>query len=160
MQSKSKSGTRYMIQLAIMASLVGAVGASSAVFAAPADNEAAFTAPPVNAAEAQAQESWRADIVSHGAPAEGCYSASYPSILWKKAACVAAPAKYRSKIPLRTGGIFGDSAHAKSQAVGHAQTVGNGTDYVVQGPGFLSGTVGSFPTVSGGDERKRHEWLE
>jgi len=149
MQSKSKSGTRYMIQLAIMASLVGAIGTSAAVFAAPTDNEAVFTAPPVSAAEAQAQESWRADMARHGAPAEGCYSASYPSILWKKATCVAAPAKYRSKVPSRSGSVFGDSTHTKSQAAGRAQTVGNGEDYVVQGPGLLSGTVGSFPTVSG-----------
>jgi len=147
MSSKFKFGTRRMIQLAVTAALVGVVGASTSVFAAPASDEAAFTAAPVDAVQAQAQESWRENMAHQAAPSEGCYTASYPSILWQKTACVSAPANYRSKIPPHKGGLFGGLNQARGAGV--AQTVGNGQDYVVQGPGLLSGTVGSFPTVTG-----------
>lgn len=147
MSSKFKFGARYLVQLAVTAALVGAVGASSSVFASPASDAAAFNAVPVDAVQAQAQESWRENMARQPSPSEGCYSASYPSILWKKTACVAAPANYRSKILPHSHGLFGGLAQA--HAAGGAQSVGNGQDYVVQGPGLLSGTVGSFPSVSG-----------
>jgi hypothetical protein len=90
----------------------------------------------VDQAEAQARNAWRESMRHVATPAEGCFHASYPSILWEKVSC-SDTSFYRSAKPL---------------ALKHklfATTGGNGNDYVVQVPGQITETVGSFPTVTG-----------
>jgi hypothetical protein len=98
---------------------------------------AAFAAPPADAAEAQARETWRDTIVRTPVPQEGCFHASYPGTVWTQVACTTGP--NRPFIP-RTG----------TRASG--QTVGDGNDYVaeVSGAGALiQQTIGTFPKVTG-----------
>src|SRR6201996_6614143 len=69
------------------------------------------------------------------APSEGCFHASYPSTQWQEVECAEAPG-YRSALP---GGKHRE------------QTVGNGSDYVVQVQSgrLLNSATGSFPKVTG-----------
>jgi len=108
------------IRLAIAASLATAVWLSPA-YAAPAADDT----------EPQAQEAWRESIVQTDVPSDGCFYASYPSTQWLRVPCTEAP-----NVPFipRGGAIV--------------STVGNGTDYVAQVSGLMSGSVGSFPTVT------------
>lgn len=112
---------RPMVGILAAASLAGAFLLSSA-----------HAAPSGDAAEAQAQESWRESIVRTEVPGEGCFYASYPSAKWLKIECTEAPV--RPFIPRR--GAVGD-------------TVGNGVDYAAQVSGLITQTVGTFPKVTG-----------
>lgn len=121
-----KIQTLSMIQIAIVASLV-TIPALTLSSAAQARDEA------VDQAEAQAREAWRAIIHQVSAPGAGCFHASYPSTRWEEVECAAAPG-FRSALPAK-----------------REQTVGNGSDFVVQAPSghLLSSALGSFPTVTG-----------
>jgi hypothetical protein len=116
--------TRSMTQIATIASLVvlGLVPA----FALQAGDDT----------ESQAREAWRATMHQTSAPAIGCFHASYPSTQWQQVECAPAPA-YRSALP--------------KPVENRLQTVGNGSDYVVEAPSghLFSSVVGSFPTVTG-----------
>jgi hypothetical protein len=86
-----------------------------------------------NAAEARNQEIWREAIVRTNVPAEGCFHASYPSLVWTKVECTIAP-----NIPYvpRRGAIN--------------ETVGNGHDYAAEvTSGLIKKTIGSFSKVTG-----------
>ena len=128
MQSKKKFDARYMVRIAIVASLVSAVWVPC-VFAAPAIDEV------VDQAEAQAREGWRENMAQTAPPAEGCFHASYPSIIWEKATC-------REVTPR-------DHPLPRKAAKGKPQTTGNGNDYAIEVSGLISSTVGTFPTVTG-----------
>jgi len=110
-----------MIRFTITAGLLSAASLSSA-FAAQADDYS----------EAQAQETWREAIAHTEVPAEGCFYASYPGMVWNRIECAVAP-----HIPYtpRRGPI--------------SQTVGNGNDYAASVAGLMSRAVGSFPKVTG-----------
>lgn len=129
MQSKMTFGKRCLVNAAVVAGLVGAAWLPSAFAQSATDNVA------VDQVQAQAQESWRAAIAQTAAPAEGCYQATYPSIIWQPMACKVAPVHYQPP-PRRL---------AKAR-----QTTGDGNDYALSVPGHvISQTVGSFPTVTG-----------
>jgi len=84
-------------------------------------------------ADARARESWSASMAEKPLPAKGCFNASYPSQVWRKVACVAAPA--RRFVP-------------RSGPAGF--TVGDGNDYAAAAVGgLLSQSIGTFPTVKG-----------
>ncbi len=127
MQAKKTFDTRRMVQMAVLAGLVGTSALLPAMAAAP-DGVA------IDQVEAQARASWRDNMAHTAPPAEGCFHAAYPSILWERASCVAA---------LR--------AHPVPRRIvkGREQTVGDGADYAAQVPGLISQTVGSFPTIIG-----------
>jgi len=116
-----KLSARYMIRIAVVASLASAVTLPVA-YAAPADDDA----------EAQARETWRESIVRADVPDEGCFHASYPSTEWLKVECTEAP--NRLFLPHRG-------------AIGF--TVGDGDDYVVEVSGLMTQSVGTFPKVTG-----------
>jgi hypothetical protein len=116
-----KSDARYMGGIALAAGLLSAVSLSSA-FAAPAADDV----------EAQAREAWRESIVRTAVPEEGCFHASYPSIEWVKVECTEAP--NRPYMPRSGASSF---------------TVGNGLDYAATASPLMSGSVGTFPTVTG-----------
>ena len=127
MQPKVRFGSRSLLHIAAVAGFLSVVPLSLA-FAAPASDEAVDH-------EAQARQAWRGVMHETSAPSEGCFHASYPSTQWQEVECAEAPG-YRSALP---GGK------------NREQTVGNGSDYVVQVPSgrLLNSATGSFPKVTG-----------
>jgi len=115
-----KFGARTLIRITAVAILGSAV--SLPVVYAQADDSA----------EAQAQETWRENIVHTDVPDEGCFYASYPSTEWLKVECIEAP-----NVPFLP----------RRGAVGN--TVGNGDDYAVEVSGLMTQSIGSFPKVTG-----------
>jgi hypothetical protein len=81
----------------------------------------------------RAHQDWRAAIARTATPAKGCFTASYPLLLWRQVACVTAP-----NIPYvpRSGSRGG-------------RTVGDGDDYAAVSQKFTSAATGSFPVVKG-----------
>jgi hypothetical protein len=115
---------RRVTQIAV--ALVSACCLHSAV-AGPAS---AGTADPELAAHA----SWRAAMAHNPTSPEGCFHASYPSLVWEAVACeVAHP---------RAHPVF------RKPTSGTAFVTGNGNDYVAEAAGLISETLGTFPTVS------------
>jgi len=134
MQSKNISGTHQLLKIAIVASLVSSAWLPSA-FAAPVVDDFNVQTP----AQTQAIQSWHEDIARVATPSEGCFQASFPSILWKQVACTTVeprvhPVPRKRIINATTGG---------------SQTTGNGNDYVIKVSGLISSTTGTFPSVTG-----------
>ncbi len=128
MQTEVRFGTRSLLSIAAVASLLSVVPLSSA-FAAEAPGEAA------DQAEVQARQVWRETMHDLSTPESGCFHAAFPSTRWEKVECDA-PSAYRSALPTTKRG---------------GQTVGNGIDYVAQAPKghFFSSVKGSFPETKG-----------
>jgi Putative Ig domain len=84
-------------------------------------------------ADAAMRENWRASIARITPPAEGCFRASYPNLEWEQVECVTVPPR----------------VHPIGRSAASGQTVGNGLDYVAKAPGLISGTIGTFPAVTG-----------
>lgn len=122
------------VKLALLASLVAT--AWLPVQAAPA-NGTSLQAPTeiVGPLEAQARANWREDIAHIATPSEGCFQASYPSIVWHQVACHAVAPRVH---PLPRWSLLGAS-----------ETAGNGNDYTLQTTSLITQTVGSFPSVTG-----------
>ncbi|WP_266159897.1 hypothetical protein [Dyella silvatica] len=131
---------RNPVQIAIVAVLLGAAPLSS-VFAAQTTNQVA------EEAQAQALNGWHEKLRQMGPPAEGCFHASYPSVIWEKVTCGPRPTYRSSRIarPVQTSPV------ARSANVGsvESQIIGNGTDYTAQASGTIKSATGSFPTVTG-----------
>jgi hypothetical protein len=85
--------------------------------------------------EQMAKDSWRHDIAQIAAPAEGCFHATYPSVVWEQVACQQLTPRAHT-VPRRI--VFGQE-----------QTAGNGNDYTLNTTSAISKAVGSFPTFSG-----------
>ena len=84
-------------------------------------------------AEAAARDNWR-EVMTHNTELwEGCFRASYPSIVWEQVEC--------KELHPRVHPVF--------HKPGEGQVTGNGHDYVAQASGLISGTLGTFPTVTG-----------
>ncbi len=83
--------------------------------------------------EAAARDNWRTAMTQYTQPAEGCFQASYPSIVWEEVEC-------RELHP---------RVHPVVRKPGEGQVTGNGHDYVAEAAGLISGTLGTFPTVTG-----------
>jgi hypothetical protein len=85
--------------------------------------------------EQMAKASWRSDIAQIAAPSEGCYHASYPSVVWEAVACQE----------------LAPRAHTVPRQIvfGQEQTAGNGNDYTLNTTSAITKAVGSFPTYSG-----------
>jgi hypothetical protein len=124
--NRVKFDTIYRFRAAVAVALLSGLPLTIAS-AGPADD----------AAEAQARESWRGNIVRTAVPEKGCFYASYPSTAWTKVACTVAPD--RPYVPRK-------SSVAQTSV---AQTVGNGNDYAAQVSGTISEAVGTFPSVTG-----------
>jgi len=84
-------------------------------------------------ADAAARDNWRAVIAHNSELGEGCFRASYPSVLWEEVECKELHPRVRP------------SLHKPSQGY----VTGNGHDYVAQSAGLTSGALGSFPKVTG-----------
>ena len=85
--------------------------------------------------EQMAKASWRHDVAQIATPAQGCFHASYPSVLWEPVACHQLHPRVHT-VPRQI--VFGQE-----------QTVGNGNDYTLNTSSPISKAVGSFPTYSG-----------
>ena len=90
----------------------------------------------------QAHASWRDAITHIDTPKEGCFTASYPSILWKQVACKQVTPRVAPIPPHFNTGV-------SRLSVGSAQTTGNGNDYAIETASLITQTVGNFPSVSG-----------
>jgi hypothetical protein len=84
-------------------------------------------------AEAAARDNWRAVMARNTELWEGCFRASYPSVVWEQVEC--------KELHPR--------AHPVFHKPGEAEVTGNGHDYVAQARGLINGTLGTFPTVTG-----------
>jgi hypothetical protein len=84
-------------------------------------------------AEAAARDNWRAVMAHNTDLGEGCFQASYPSVDWEQVEC-------RELHP---------RVHTVVRKPGEGQVTGNGHDYVAEAAGLISGTLGTFPTVTG-----------
>jgi len=147
MQFKSLSSTRRLIKIAIVASLIGAAAAPAA-FAAPVVGEADQSQVP-SMVQAQAIQSWHEDITRMSTPAEGCYQASFPSILWKQVSCSQVQ-PFSHPLPRHTDalGRFAQNSSAGAGG-GGTQTTGNGADYAIETSSLITSATGTFPTVTG-----------
>jgi hypothetical protein len=84
--------------------------------------------------EAAAHENWRTFMAQNPALEEGCFQASYPSIVWEQVECL--------QVHPRIHPAF----HKPTKI--SEQVVGNGHDYVAQAAGLISAAHGTFPTVN------------
>lgn len=126
---------RSKLTLALVAGLIGAA-ALPAVCAAQSTG-VSLQAPSeiVGPLEAQARESWRQDIAHIATPTEGCFQATYPSVIWHQMTCRQ----------------ITDHVHPVPHwhPLGATETAGNGNDYTLQTSSLITQTVGTFPTVTG-----------
>lgn len=83
--------------------------------------------------DAAMRADWRAFIAHNQPAAEGCFRASYPNLEWEQVEC--------KEVHPRV--------HPVRRPATAAQVVGNGLDYVAESPGLISGTLGTFPQVTG-----------
>jgi len=136
----SKSVSRCILPVAIAAAIAGWI---SPAFAGPAvdaaDQQVEIAA---QVAEAQARESWRANMARSEAPAEGCFRADYPSVEWVATRCETVVPRVAPRPPHPNAKLAAQTANA-----GAGQTTGNGHDYVIQSANLIRSTVGTFPTV-------------
>jgi hypothetical protein len=88
----------------------------------------------VAAPDAAARAVWAEYMKTNPSSQEGCFTATYPSYVWEQTTCKVVHPKLRRA--------------AQKPTPGHLEVTGNGDDYVVQGSGLISETIGSFPTVS------------
>lgn len=123
------------LKLVLLAGLIAAAWLPSA-YAAPAGS-GSMQAPAeiVGPLEAQARANWREDIAHIATPSEGCFQATYPSIVWHQTACHEVVPRVQ---PTPRWALLGAS-----------ETAGNGNDYTLQTTSLITQTVGTFPTVTG-----------
>jgi hypothetical protein len=84
-------------------------------------------------ADPAALETWRAFMAHSDQPGEGCFRASYPSLDWEQVEC-------KQLHPL---------VHPVLHRTAEGLVTGNGHDFVAKAAGLISGTLGTFPTVTG-----------
>jgi hypothetical protein len=94
---------------------------------------AAQAAPNPKTAEARLTAVWRAAITGLDVPGQGCFTADYPSTVWKQVACTKAPP---GPFPPKHGP--------------RGFVVGNGNDFSAEtATPTISSAEGSFPSITG-----------
>jgi hypothetical protein len=89
----------------------------------------------VSPMEETARAGWREAMAHIATPSEGCFQATYPSVIWHQAACHEAVPRVA---PTPRWALLGATENA-----------GNGNDYTLQTTSLITQAVGSFPTVTG-----------
>jgi hypothetical protein len=145
MQSNKTFGARRLIQIAVVASLIAAASIPAA-FASPAQDDVDQAQAP-SMVQAQAIQGWHEDMTRAATPGQGCFQATFPSILWKQVSCTQVEAVPRTH-PLPRHNIDALSGFA-AQGLGGSQTTGNGNDYTANVSGTITSSTGTFPTVTG-----------
>lgn len=126
---------RASLTLVLASGLLGATSFFAAHAAQPADVSAQASTEIVSPLEAQARAQWREDISHIATPSEGCFHATYPSVIWERTAC-------KQAIPRV-------APTPRWRSFGAAQNAGNGNDYTLQSSTLITKAVGSFPSVTG-----------
>ena len=78
---------------------------------------------------------WREAIAQTQSPVEGCFHVAYPNIVWEQVECKEA---HPSLHP-----------HPSFRDAAGGDVTGNGHDYVAEAAGLITGTLGTFPKVTG-----------
>lgn len=148
MESKSHFAARRLIKIAVAASLVCAASVPAA-FAAPTTAIADQAQAP-SMVQAQAIQSWHEDITRMSTPAEGCFQATFPSILWKQVSCSQVQS-FSHPLPRRPDALtrFAVQSASAGSVAGGTQTTGNGDDYAIETASLISSATGTFPSVTG-----------
>lgn len=120
---------RAQTKIALLAGLIAAA-CLPAIASAQTSNR-------VGVLEEQAQASWRESMAHIATPSEGCFEATYPSVIWHQAACHEVVPRVA---PVPRFRLFNRGA---------AQTAGNGNDYTLQTTSLITQAVGTFPSVTG-----------
>ncbi|MET3652226.1 hypothetical protein [Dyella japonica] len=120
---------RAQTKIALLAGLIAAACIPAVV--------SAQTANRIGSLEEQAQASWRESMAHIATPAEGCFEATYPSVIWHQSACHELVPRVA---PVPRFKLFNSGA---------AQTAGNGNDYTLQSSSLITQAVGTFPSVTG-----------
>ena len=81
-------------KIAFLAGLVAAAFVPAA-FASPSDNAFGSSAQ-VGPISDVAREAWREDMAQIATPSQGCFHASFPSVVWQQVACGAVRADVHS----------------------------------------------------------------
>ena len=126
---------RSKSMLILAAGLLSATGFTASHAARAADLSPQMGGEIVSPMEAQARDQWREDISHIATPSEGCFHATYPSIVWERVAC-------KTVVPRV-------APTPRWFSFGAAQTAGNGNDYTLQSSTLITKAVGSFPSVTG-----------
>jgi hypothetical protein len=126
---------QHKLKFALLAGLVTATLVPAMSMAQDTSFSTQATDEAVGPIEAVAREAWREDISHIATPDQGCYHATYPSIVWQQVGC--------NVVTPRTHPLL-----RKAQR-GAMQTTGNGDDYALEASGLISQTTGTFPTVKG-----------
>lgn len=120
---------RAQTKIALLAGLIAAACLPAVV--------SAQTANRFGTLEEQAQASWRENMAHIATPSEGCFEATYPSVIWHQSACHQLTPRVA---PVPRFKLFNRGA---------AQTAGNGNDYTIQTSTLITQAVGTFPSVTG-----------
>lgn len=121
---------RAQTKIAVLAGLIAAACIPAVVSAQTAPNR-------LVGLEEQAQASWRESMAHVATPSEGCFEATYPSVIWHQSVCHEVTPRVA---PVPRFKLFNQGA---------AQTAGNGNDYTIQTASLITQAVGSFPSVTG-----------
>jgi hypothetical protein len=121
---------RAQTKIAVLAGLIAAACIPAVVSAQTAPNR-------LVGLEEQAQASWRESMAHVATPSEGCFEATYPSVIWHQSVCHEVTPRVA---PVPRFRLFNNGA---------AQTAGNGNDYTIQTASLITQAVGSFPSVTG-----------
>jgi hypothetical protein len=111
---------------------------ASLVLAASIASCAGSTAPytPAGLSGNAAVRAWSQSVIGAGLPGAGCFRASYPTLVWSRVPCVAAP-PFKLPPPARDG--------ERGATIGN-----NGNQYTIDvAPLAMTGAVGTFDNVKG-----------
>ncbi|MGA2190857.1 MAG: hypothetical protein ABSH33_20245 [Steroidobacteraceae bacterium] len=122
---RQKAHIRFVKSIAI-ASVVSACGIQPLI--------AQTTTPAVGSVEAQARDIWRTAMSNNPASTEGCFHASYPSLVWESVECAVGEPRVRPTPRTSEGGA--------------SDVTGNGHDYALGATGLITAAQGQFPTVT------------
>ena len=125
MKSGKFASRRLTLPCVVAAGMLSSFGFQQAFAETSADTAAA--------PDAAARATWRAAMSHNPESGAGCFTATYPSFAWEQTACKVVHPKLR---------------RAQKPTPDQLLVTGNGNDYVVQGTGLISETIGSFPSVS------------
>ncbi|GLQ89760.1 hypothetical protein [Dyella flagellata] len=141
MRAKTPFRVRH---LALAATLTGLLTAAALPLAVAASSIHDMRAQ----ANKEALEGWHKSIKHLPPPTDGCFHASYPSLIWHRVVCGEAPV-YRSATARKFGSAAKRIDGIRSLMSEPADTAGNGADYAAQTTNTTMSAVGSFPQVAG-----------
>jgi len=145
MQSKNLFDARRLIKMTVLASLIGAASIPAAYAATDTVADSYAQAQVPSMVKPEVIQSWHEDMVRMSAPSEGCFQATFPSILWKQVACGQVK-PFSHPLPRHTDAL---TKLSETSSSGGTQTTGNGNDYAIEVSGLISSATGTFPSVTG-----------